>query len=72
MNLTPDHGTITDAIAELDRAGLAAELFRHRIGTTGLRNIIAERKRRHKKRAALRRVLRQWRARELVLEAAVD
>jgi hypothetical protein len=72
MQLSPDHGTIESAIAELDRAGLAAELFRHRIGTTALRNIIAERKRRHRKRSALRRVLRQWRARELVLEAAVD
>jgi hypothetical protein len=71
MQLSPDHGTVESAIAELDRAGLAADLFKHRIATIGLQNVIAERKRRHRPRSALRRVLRQWRARELVLEAAV-
>ena len=71
MQLSPDSGTIDDAIAELDGAGLG-ELFKHRIATIGLRNVIAERKRRHKPRSALRRTLRQWRVREMVLEAEVD
>jgi hypothetical protein len=71
MNLSPDHGSIESAIAELDDAGIGAELFGHRIAIIGLQNVIAERVRRHKSRSALRRELRQWRTREL-LGAAVD
>jgi hypothetical protein len=70
MQLSPDHGSIESAIAELDD-GMGAELFRHRIAVIGLQNVIAERVRRHKPRSALRRELRQWRTREL-LGAAVD
>jgi hypothetical protein len=71
MQLSPDHGSIESAIAELDDAGLGADLFAHRIAVIGLQNVITERVRRHKPRSALRRELRQWRTREL-LEAAVD
>jgi hypothetical protein len=71
VQLSPDHGSIESAIAELDDASLGAALFRHRIAVIGLQNVIAERVRRHKPRSALRRELRQWRTREL-LGAAVD
>jgi hypothetical protein len=71
VQLSPDHGSIESAIAELDDASLGAALFRHRIACIGLQNVIAERVRRHKPRSALRRELRHWRTREL-LGAAVD
>jgi hypothetical protein len=71
MQLSPDHGSIESAIAELkrvdpvdlDRLEIALQICRCQIN-------IAERVRRHKPRSALRRELRQWRTREL--GAAVD
>jgi hypothetical protein len=71
VQLSPDHGSIESAIAELkrvdlvdlDRLEIALQICKCQIN-------IGERVRRHKPRSALRRELRQWRTREL--GAAVD
>jgi hypothetical protein len=59
LQLSPDHGDIDKAIAELERA----------LPIEALKSVLAHREKRHGKTAELRRVLKLWKARQLVSEA---